>query len=223
MQGEVLLSSNPASIYPLIHGMIDILTAVSLNSLSSVTLNDTKLMQALTLLILYCTSVSLYWHFSTKIAPMDTCEGTKRGVTKCAQASLWKWRALSRLVLHPRNPNFISTMIKMKKKNFFFAFFLSRAFVNAITLREMLRIWPHSCSKTNFYLGTESDIVLEQRESWQQRRRGRKRAQTGLRLSCLNTETSHANMSCSCILSFWFGFFPWKRRVDFFTESDLNT
>lgn len=86
-------------------------------------------MQALTLLILYCTSVSLYWHFSTKIAPMDTCEGTKRGVTKCAQASLWKWRALSRLVLHPRNPNFISTMIKMKKKTkiFFSHFFLSRA------------------------------------------------------------------------------------------------
>lgn len=112
----------------------------------------------------------------------------------------------------------------MKKKNFFFRiFFCQELYVNAVTLGEMLQIWPHSCSKTNSYFGTESDIVLEQRDSWQlqQRRRGRKRAQTGLRLSCLTTETSHAKMSC--ILSFWFGFFPWKRRVDFFTESDLNS
>lgn len=53
-----------------------------------------------------------------------------------------------------------------KEKNLFFAFFLSRAaYVNAVTLGEMLQIWQHLCSKTNFYFWTESDIVLEQEKA----------------------------------------------------------
>lgn len=117
-------------------------------------------------------------------------------------------------------------MIKKKKKNVFQFFFCQEPYVYAVILGEMLQIWLHLCSTSNFYFWT--DIVLEQRERWQQRRDDDDKEEVNLdwdsRVQQLKQVMPECTVLFHCLVCFFLDTSVIeKEELIFFTESDLNT